>query len=138
MCRFTEKPMGGETRDFACDVLRHALAMDGGSEDEKGGGGWRTRWGWRDTDDGLRLDGAVHQRSAEILRPTGKPATAAEPARGQAEAEMPLHLTKNVKIRFIPSIILPVIKYWTLLIQQLVMLRLAAHSSTLTEIVSLI
>lgn len=33
------------------------------------------------------------ERGAEILRPTGNPATAAEPARGRTGAETPLRLT---------------------------------------------
>lgn len=66
-CVVSPRSRWGEIRDFACDVLRHALAMEGGSEDDEDGGGWRHR------NDGLSLDGAVQQR--EVLKSCGLAAT---------------------------------------------------------------
>lgn len=49
------------------------------------------------------------ERGAEILRPTGNPATAAGPDRGQTGAETPVRLTyapqKTWKIHRVPSMI---------------------------------
>lgn len=71
MCRFTEKPVGGNSR--FCLWCPPPCLSHGGREDKEGVGGWRGRWRMTRTNDGLQLDGTVQQR--QVLKSCGLPAT---------------------------------------------------------------